>query len=138
MKSLTFGALALLFVSGSLVAIGQQRGREDHQSHGRTVTQTSPSMAQCKQLMADRQSMRVQWNNIDDKLDHLVDVIDRRRGDDKLTAVADLAKELVKQHRSAHDSSAKMDDRMMTHMMQHMGSGGMMMSNCPMMAANRN
>ncbi len=130
MKTLSIVAFATVFVASSLVAIGQQTNHEKHQAT--TKSQSATSMSHCKQMMADKEKMRTHVIAMDNKLDDLVIVMERKSGNDKADAVADVVREMVTQRRMMNVEMAKMDAKMMDHMMQHMSSGTKM-ANCPMM-----
>jgi acyl CoA:acetate/3-ketoacid CoA transferase alpha subunit len=52
---------------------------------------------------------------------------------EKTAATANVVSEMVTQHRTMRDGMMKMQEGMMSHMMEHMQAGAASMAMCPMM-----
>lgn len=131
MKTLTLIAIASVLGWG-LSATGGVAQHNMGTMSTKATTQTAPNMAMCKQMMADKQKMQAHMKDMDRKLDDLVAAMDRASESDKTAAVADVVREMVAQRKMMNAEMAKMDSKMMAHMMQHMSSGKGMGA-CPMM-----
>lgn len=124
MKAITSAVAATLMLGGVFLAYGQ------HDQHKDMKPIKAPTMAMCKQMMADKEKMTAHMKEMDMKLDVLVEAMDSAKGESKTNATAAAVKELVAQ-RKMHSSMQSMHGDMMGHMMQHMAGGKMM--DCPMM-----
>ncbi len=130
MKTLTL-ALALaatLMLGGGALTLAQQ---STHDQHKAAAAQKAPSMAMCKQMMADKEKSMAHMKAMDTKLDGLVAQMDNATGESKVDAIAAVVKELASQRKSMRSMMEGMHMKMMGHMTQHMQSGKM--GACPMM-----
>jgi hypothetical protein len=88
----------------------------------------------CAMMMQTHQKMESDFKVQDAKIKELTAAMDKATGDQKITAMAALLKELVAQRTGRHAMMDNMQSQMMEHMMEHMqqdGKAGMMQ--CPMM-----
>lgn len=137
MKALTPAVIASLILGSSIFAFGQQNKHEQHTCAAKTQTQSgamnmkAPTMAMCKQMMADKEKSMAHMKAMDLQLDALVTKMDSATSENKLDATVAVLKELVAQRKKVHSMMKGMDSQMMGHMMQHMKSGKM--EDCPMM-----
>lgn len=127
-------AAALLAVTAGLPAQTQQPATQQPHQHG-TPTQTgqpdSGMMAKCQAMMAQHKAAMAEQQQADERLDTLVATMTRASGQQKTDAVAAVVTEMVTQRKAMHERMLKMQRGMMTHMAEHMQSGGSPM--CPMM-----
>lgn len=136
MKTFSAAVIASLILGSSILAFGQQNKHEQHTGAAKTQTQSSgmkmkaPTMAMCKQMMADKEQSMAHMKSMDLKLDTLVIRMENATGENKVNATVAVVKELVAQRKKVHSMMKGMDSQMMGHMMQHMKSGTM---DCPMM-----
>jgi hypothetical protein len=84
-------------------------------------------------MMADREKMMSAMKAADQRLDELVAKMNTASGMEKMTATAAVVTEMVTQRRTIRDGMMKMQDGMMSHMMEHMQAGPASMVGCPMM-----
>ncbi len=124
MKTITSAVVASLALGGVFLAYGQ------HDQHQDSKPTKAPTMAMCKQMMADREKGMAHMKEMDMKMDTLVADMDSATGENKTFATAAAVRELVAQ-RKMHSKMKGMDGDMMQHMMQHMAGGKM--KDCPMM-----
>jgi hypothetical protein len=69
----------------------------------------------------------------DQRLDDLVAKMNTAAGMEKMTATANVVSEMVTERRTMRDGMMKMQEGMMSHMMEHMQAGSGSMAMCPMM-----
>lgn len=124
MKTITSALAASLMLGGAFLAYGQ------HDQHKASKPTKAPTMAMCKQMMANQEKMMAHMKDMDLKMDALVETMDSATGESKTNATAAALKELVAQ-RKMHSMMQGKNGDMMGHMMQHMAGGKMM--DCPMM-----
>ena len=89
----------------------------------------------CEAMMRKMQSSS---KSMDDRLQPLIDEMNRAKGSAKVDRMAAVINELVSQRKQTRGQMMTMMPQMMGHMMQHMQSGMMggisqSMSGCPMM-----
>ena len=134
MKTLVTTLAAALMMVGGYTAFAQQSDHSLHHTGTAAQTKTAPPMEMCKQMMADMDREKAHMKDMDAKLDGLVLTMDSCTGEDKVTAMSAVVKELVSQRSMMRMMKTKMDGKMMGHMMEHMKmpmkSGKM---DCPMM-----
>ncbi|RPJ55369.1 MAG: hypothetical protein EHM23_26440 [Acidobacteria bacterium] len=95
--------------------------------HGAMTASCEDMMKQHQQMMSDMQQMNKQ-------LQAKVSAMNSATGEQKVQAIADTVNELAKQHQGMFDRMQQMHSGTMTHMSEHMQSGGAQsMANCPMM-----
>ncbi len=129
MKTLTLALAATLMLGSGALALAQQGTHDQHKAAA--AAQKAPSMAMCKQMMADKEKSMTHMKAMDAKLNHLVVLMNQATGNDKVDAIAAVVKELAAQRMIMHSSMEGMHMKMMGHSMQHMQSGTM--ATCPMM-----
>ena len=84
-------------------------------------------------MMAEREKMMADMKAADQQLDALVVKMNAASGMEKTAATANVVNEIVAQRRTMRDGMMKMQDGMMSHMMEHMQAGKDSMASCPMM-----
>jgi hypothetical protein len=89
--------------------------------------------AKCQAMMADHEKMMTEMKDADARLDSLVVKMNAAAGLEKANATAAVVNEMVTQRRTMRDGMMKMQNGMMTHMMEHMQAGKDSMAMCPMM-----
>ena len=89
--------------------------------------------ATCQAMMAEHEKMMADMKAADQRLDDLVAKMNAASGMDKTAATATVVTEMVTQDRTMRDGMMKMQQDMMSHMMEHMQAGKDSMASCPMM-----
>ncbi len=89
--------------------------------------------AKDKTMMAEREKMMADMKAADQRLDSLVARMNTASGTEKMAATATVVTEMVTQRRTMQEGMMKMEQGMMTHMMEHMQAGAGSMAMCPMM-----
>jgi len=126
-----------LFVVGILLfasaAFAQQPAAGSQQPMQMPSAQMEPM--DCQAMM---QKMQNSSKSMDDRLQALIDEMNRAKGSAKVDRIAVVINELVSQRKQMREQMMTMMPQMMGHMMQHMQSGMMSgmsqsMSSCPMM-----
>ncbi len=87
----------------------------------------------CQDMKAQKMKMKDDMKAQDAALNELVGKMNRAPDDKKPSLMAAVVTQIVEQRIAMDVRHAKMDDEMMTHMMQHMQMGKDSMSQCPMM-----
>ena len=107
---------------------------QEHQ-HAATdqVKPASGMEAKCQAMMAEREKMMTAMKAADQRLDDLVATMNTAAGMEKMAATANVVTEMVTQRRTMRDGIMKMQEGMMSHMMEHMQAGTGSMAMCPMM-----
>jgi hypothetical protein len=122
----------LLFVSAAFAqqpATGGQQPMQMHM-HMQMPSGQMESM-DCEAMM---QKMQSSSKAMDDRLQALIDEMNKAKGSARVDRMAAVINELVSQRKQMRGQMMTMMPQMMGHMMQHMLSGGMQsMSTCPMM-----
>ena len=94
---------------------------------------TSDMAAKDKAMMAEREKTMADMKAADQRLDKLVARMNAATGADKVAATATVVTEMVMQRRTMQEGMMKMEQGMMTHMMEHMQAGTASMAMCPLM-----
>lgn len=94
---------------------------------------TGDMSAKCKAMMAEHEKMSTDTKAADEKLNGLVTTMNAASASAKPAAIAVVVTELVNQRHAMHASAMKMQQGMMTHMMEHMAEGRDSITMCPMM-----
>jgi hypothetical protein len=107
---------------------------QEHQHAAADNAQPAPSMeARCQAMMAERNRIMTDMNTADQRLDDLVAAMNAASGMERMTATAAVVTEMVMQRRTMREGMMKMQEGMMSHMMEHMQAGAASMAMCPMM-----
>ncbi len=130
MKTLTLALAATLMFGGGALTLARQ-GTHDQHKAAAAAAQKAPSMAMCKQMMADKEKSIAHMKEMDTKLDNLLTTMDNATGESKVDAIAAVVKEFASQRKKMRSMMDGMHTKMMGHMTQHMQSGKM--GACPMM-----
>jgi hypothetical protein len=107
---------------------------QEHQ-HAATdqVKPASGMEAKCQAMMAEREKMMTAMKAADQRLDDLVAKMNTASGMEKMAATAAVVTEMVTERRTMRDGMMKMQEGMMSHLMEHMQAGTASMAMCPMM-----
>ena len=107
---------------------------QEHQ-HAATdqVKPASGMEAKCQAMMAERETMMTAMKAADQRLDDLVAKMNAAAGMEKMAATANVVTAMVTERRTMRDGMMKMQEGMMSHMMEHMQAGAASMAMCPMM-----
>ncbi|MEO8681124.1 MAG: hypothetical protein ABI665_18890 [Vicinamibacterales bacterium] len=131
MRTLMAGCAAVVF--SAVPAIAAQAAPE-HQHAAMDKAKPAAGMdAKCKAMMADHEKMMADMKAADDKLDALVTKMNTASATETPAATAIVVTEMAAQRRTMRDGMMKMQEGMMTHMMEHMQAGPASMASCPMM-----
>lgn len=90
-------------------------------------------MEDCQEMMEKKQKMMAEIKTQDAELTAQVASMNSAPADKKLDLIAAVVTRMVAQRTVMHERMGKMQDGMMTHMMQHMQMGKESISQCPMM-----
>ena len=90
-------------------------------------------MEKCQHMMEQKEKMSADTKAQDAALAEQVAQMNTAGADKKPELMAVIVTQLVEQRATMHVEKAKMEQRMMKHMMQHMQMGKASMSQCPMM-----
>lgn len=124
----------------TLIAAGDLAAAQHNpQSHSEHQTQAQPGktgaqgdmMARCQQMLSERQGMMQRMQAMDKNLDDLIADMNKATGSRKVDAVAMVVTEMAAQRKQMHQEMMRMNEGMMSHMMEHMQNGSAAM--CPMM-----
>ena len=119
-------------VASAATGLAAQKPQEHPQAatdHG----EPAPGMkAKCQSMMAERDKMMTAMKAADQRLDDLVATMNTAAGMEKMAATANVLTEMVTQRRAMRDGMMKMQEGMMSHMMEHMQAGAGSMAMCPM------
>ena len=124
---------AVVVLSAAAPGIAAQTPQE-HQHPAADKGKPASSMAaKDHAMMAEREKMMADMKVADQRLSELVASMNSASGMEKPTATAAVVTEMVAQNRTMHVGMMKMQQDMMTHMMEHMQEGKDSMAMCPMM-----
>lgn len=113
--------------------LAAQATQEHQHAATDTVKQVTGMHAQCKAMMAEREKMTSDIKAADQRLDDLVVKMNTASGMEKMAATANVVTAMVTERRTMRDGMMKMQEGMMSHMMEHMQAGTASMAMCPMM-----
>jgi len=116
----------------SVPGLAAQTPHEQHVASD-AAKPTSDMAAKDKAMMAEREKMMDDMKAADQRLDKLVARMNAASGADKVAATATVVTEMVMQRRTMQEGMMKMEQGMMTHMMEHMQAGTASMAMCPLM-----
>lgn len=129
MKRMIVGLAAVLLLAPALLA-QMPMGEKPDMKHD------------CAAMMQQHDAMQKHMEEMNAKLQTLVDEMNKAKGSAKVDKTAAVLTELVAQRSMMQKEMMEMQPKMMEHMMQHMQSGmmkgmGESMSGCPMMKAEK-
>jgi DNA repair exonuclease SbcCD ATPase subunit len=136
--NITLIMILMVGVAFAQAAAGQEPD-EAHAEHHPDETQAqvdpetaeSPDMmARCRQMMAERQGMMARMRETEARLNSLLAEMNAAEGDEKIDRVAEVINELVTKLGPMPREMMRTQEEVMSHMSEHMRSGGGM---CPMM-----
>jgi hypothetical protein len=110
-----------------------QTPQEPHHAATDAAKPPSGMEAMCQTMMAERDTLMTDMKAADQRLDGLVAAMNTASGMERMAATANVVTEMVTQRRTMRDARMKMQDGMMSHMMEHMQAGTASMAMCPMM-----
>jgi hypothetical protein len=113
-------ALSLVAFAGGLANVELFATSPQTQSPPAQSGQSTPAMAE---MMKQHQQMMADMKAADAKLDELVNAMNAATGEAKVSALAQVVSELVRQQKTMHEHLGTMDQQMMMRMM---GGRGMM------------
>ena len=114
---------AMMAVCAVLISAAPGLSAQTPQEHQQAATdktkQGSGMEAKCHAMMAERETMMTAMKAADQRLDDLVVKMHTASGMEKTAATANVVTEMVTQRRTMRDGMMKMQDGMMSHMMEH-------------------
>ncbi len=102
-------------------------------AEGKEMKMESKMMEKCEEMKKEKQKMQAEMKAQDVELTAAAATMNSAAQDKKLDLVAGVVTRLVEQRTAMHAQKAKMEEKMMKHMMGHMEMGKESMSKCPMM-----
>ena len=102
-------------------------------AEGKEMKMESKMMEKCEEMKKEKQKMQAEMKAQDAELTAAVATMNSAAADKKLDLLAGVVTQLVDQRTAMHVQMAKMEEKMMKHMMGHMEMGKESMSKCPMM-----
>lgn len=133
-RALTATVAGCAVVLMSAVAGLAAQTPQEHQHAA--IDQAKPASgmeAKCQAMMAEREEMMTAMMAADRRLDDLVAKMNTAASMEKMAATANVVTEMVTQRRTMRDGMMKIQEGMMSHMMEHMQAGAASMAMCPMM-----
>ncbi len=124
--------VAVAMVSAAGLA-AQTAPMPPHQMSDQMKMPSADMAAKCKAMMAEHDKMTAANKAADERLDGLVVKMNAASAAQKPAATAIVVTEIVTQRHAMHAGMMKMQQGMMTHMMEHMAEGKDSMVMCPMM-----
>ena len=126
--------VSVVTVMWAVPGLAAQTPQEHEHPAPATTKPAAPGLdAKCQAMMTERERMMADMKAADQRLDALVVAMNAASGTEKVTATAIVVTEMVAQRRAMQASMMKMQEGMMSHMMEHMQAGGGSMAMCPMM-----
>jgi hypothetical protein len=119
--------LALALVTCSLVPLQAQ------EPANRKIMMEGKMTESCQKMKQKKQEMMADMKAQDAKLTEAVAKMNNAPEDKKMSLMAAVITSIVEQQTAKHARMAKMQEEMMTHMMEHMQTGKESMAQCPMM-----
>ncbi|MFB3906105.1 MAG: hypothetical protein ACE15E_21885 [Acidobacteriota bacterium] len=130
MKVIQTAVLGVLLTVGAWSQSGQKATGSQGQKAGRPTGMTTS----CQDMAKQRQKMMSDMQQMDQELQAKISAMNSATGDQKIRAIADAVNELARQRHDMFARMQEMDSATMSHMGEHMQSGGgQAMANCPMM-----
>jgi hypothetical protein len=123
---------AMVVVSAA-TGLAAQTPQEHPHAATDQVKPASGMEAKCQTMMAERETMMTAMKAADQRLDDLVARMNTAAGMEKMAATANVVTEMVTERRTMRDGMLKMQESMMSHMMEHVQAGTGSMAMCPMM-----
>ena len=120
-------------VIAAVPGVSAQTPQEHQHPATEAVTPSSGMAAKDQAMMAEREKMMTAMKAADQRLDGLVARMNAASGAEKTAATATLVTAIVAERRTMREGMMKMQDGMMSHMMEHMQAGPASMAMCPMM-----
>jgi hypothetical protein len=121
-------------VMSAVPGLAAQTPQEHQHPAPATTKPAAPGMdAKCEAMMTERERMITDMKAADQRLDALVVAMNAASGMEKVMATATVVTAMVTERRAMQAGMMKMQEGMMSHMMEHMQVGGASMAMCPMM-----
>lgn len=130
-KSRLFGSSLILFLTVASLAPLPSWSAEP--ADGDKPRMEGKMKEQCQEMKEAKEKMGAKMKAEDDDLATQVAAMNAAPADQKQALMAGLVTKMVEQRTAMHEESAKMEEKMMKHMMEHMQTGKKSMSECPMM-----
>ena len=128
--AMTAGCAAV--VISAVPGLAAQAPHDAHHAAAGKVKPASAMEVKCQAMMAEKEKMMADMMAADQRLDGLIATMHTASGAEKMAATATVVTEKVTQDRTMRDGMMKMQQDMMSHMMEHMQAGKESMASCPM------
>jgi hypothetical protein len=102
-------------------------------AEGKEMKMEGHMMEKCEEMKKEMQKMQAEMKAQDAELTDAIAAMNSAAPDKKLDLMAGVVTQLVEQRTAMHVKKAKMQEKMMRHMMGHIEMGKESMSKCPMM-----
>ena len=119
-------------VMSAAPGLAAQASHEQHAATAKAKPATGMA-AKDHAMMAEKEKMMAEMKAADQRLDDLVATMNAAAGAEKTAATAIVVTEIVTQRKAMQAGMMKMQEGMMSHMMEHMQAGKESMASCPMM-----
>ena len=129
------GCAAVVMLAVAVPGFGAQTPQKTQPAMTGKMKPSSDMMAKCQAMAAEHEKMMADMKAADGRLDDLVAKMNAASGPEKADATAAAVTEMVAQRKAMSGGMMKMQQGMMTHMMEHMQAGKDSMAMCPMMKA---
>ncbi len=123
-----------LAVALALAIWSPTQARSAEPADGKTMME-GKMMESCQEMKEQKQQMKEDIKARDAELSDLIAKMNSAPDDKKMSLMADVVTKIAEQRITMDARKTKMEDAMMTHMMEHMQMGRDSMSECPMMKA---
>lgn len=118
--------------SGQPGMMGQKSGHAGMM--GQKSGQSTNMSASCQEMMQEHEKVMSEMQQMDKQLQAKISAMNSATGDKKTQAIADAVNELATQRHEMFTRMQELTGGMMSHMAQHMESGGAQsLANCPIM-----
>lgn len=121
-----------LAVALALAIWSPMQARSAEPAEGKTMMEGKMTEG-CQEMKEQKQKMKEDIEAQDAALTEQIAKMNSAPDDKKMSLMADVITQMVEQRITMDARKAKMEEAMMTHMMEHMQMGKESMSQCPMM-----
>lgn len=123
-----FVSTAALLLAGAVMLAG---AIYEQQAETAPMAEKGHIKSRCREMMSSRTASMDRMKAMDQRLDELLAEMNQAKGERKIDSVARVLNEMAAQRKQAREVMMQLDQKMMTHTMEHANSGSAAM--CPMM-----
>ena len=132
-KSIVLGLVSALAI-GIASPIHAQAPEPATEQEGKKMPMSEKSMMDsCEKMKQEMSKMMKATQTADAELTELVHKMNSAPEGEKMTMIADIVTKMVTQRANMHDQAAKMQGKIMRHVMMHIRMGKDSCDKCPMM-----